>query len=416
MLAVLFWTNIIYLNRYHFKDSPQKDTGDIMKKRIMGSILPVLLLSLIQPMLCTGPYDMVWTCEPRTDGIVNIKIVISAQEGWDTYSIGWLPEESWIRNVKAFIYGSSEPLGAKVQHDSETNSQKIVVTFNDATTEGLKFVVEFEICDYVIEEDEKTFIFEWYFRTDTENNHWIAIVLPKDAELLEVDEKAPRTVDETGSTILYYEGESWSGHFFGISVTFSSTGELYKGLAENYRERGQLEQALSYYRKAVSFYARYTLYGKDKTQFLAEIKDNMSAVQKIQADAVFQEGTDAFNKREYTEAKLKYEEAQNLYKFIKDTEREAACTEMVNQCIRIGEVEKEADELFEQGVTYYENQVYTEAVKSFTKARAMYEEIGDTAKVTACDEWILTCDEAAESGVFFCILGIIIVLFWKKYS
>ena len=359
---------------------------------------------------------MEWTFEPRTDGVVTVRIVIFAQEGWDTYSIGWLPEESWIRNVKAFIYGSSEPLGAKVQHDSETNSQKIVVTFNDATTEGLKFVVEFEICDYVIEEDEKTFIFEWYFRTDTENNHWIAIVLPKDAELLEVDEKAPRTVDETGPIMVYYEGESRSGTFFGVSVTFSSTGKLYKGLAENYRERGQLEQALSYYQKAVSFYARYDLYGKDKPQVLAEVKDNMSAVQRIQADAVFQEGTDAFNEREYTEAKLKYEEAQDLYTFIKDTEREAACTEMINQCIRIGEVKKEADELLEQGITYYEKQVYTEAAKNFDKARIMYEEIGDTDKVTECDEWILTCDEAAESGVFFCILGILIVLFWKKYS
>jgi hypothetical protein len=407
---------LYYLNRYYFKEGPRKDTGDIMKKRIMGSILPVLLLSLIQPMHCTGPYDMVWTFEPRTDGVVNVRTVISAQEGWDTYYIGWLPEESWIRNVKAYIYGSSEPLDAKVQHDSETNSQKIVVTFNEATTEGLKFVVEFEICDHLIEEEEKKFIFEWYFRTDTENNHWIVVILPKDAELLEVDEKAPRTVDETGQVMLYYEGESWSGHFFGVSITFSSTGKVYKGLAENYRERGQLEQALSYYRKAVSFYARYDLYGKDKTQFLAEVKDNMSAVQKIQADAAFQEGTDAFNKREYTEAKLKYEEAQNLYTFIKDTEGEAACTDMINQCIRIGEVKKEAGELFEQGVTYYEKQVYTEAAKSFNKARTMYGEIGDTNKVSECDQWILTCDEAAGSGVFFCILGILIVLFWKKYS
>ncbi|MBU7010314.1 MAG: hypothetical protein HXS46_06450 [Theionarchaea archaeon] len=277
------------------------------------------------------------------------------------------------------------------------------------------YVMEFDLYDYMEEEKEKTFIFEWYWSTEKPKSHTAVVFLPTDAELLEVAYAIPRKVEETDRVAVYYEGESTPSQSFRFQLTFSSTGKGYVKLAERYKETGQYDLAISYYQKAKSFYNRFTLYRKDKSAILKELQDNIFAIQEIQADTMFQGAMNTFQHKNYEEARAQFEQTQTLYRILKNGEREAACQEMIAECERMEQLKKEADNLFELGRSQYEAEQYEKAKESFVQAKEKYEEQEDTDKVAECDQWIVTCDEA-EVGTGLCILGILVILLWKKYS
>ena len=374
----------------------------------------VVLASLIPPVLCTEQATE-WTFEPHTDRSVSVKTVISLGENYTSYEITGLSGELWIRNLKTYEYESRKSIESEVIYDSGTDTQSVALTFDEPTPENFKFVLEFDASDLLKEEEEKTFIFYWDFGSQVDRLNSAVVILPKDAELLEVEYETPKKVEENEQVYVYYEGISGPSARFRFQLTFSSSGKGYIRLGDRYEESGQYDQAISNYQKAKSFYSRFDLYKKDKSKILGELQDHIFAIQKIQADSEFEKGMDAFDQKDYTKAESYFEKAESLYKILKDTQGEALCQEMISECEEIEELKKEADTLFEQGETQYGAENYEGAKESFTQARSKYEELGDTEKVSECDGWITKCEEA-DVGILLCVLGIFAVLLWRKHS
>lgn len=382
------------------------------KKKSLG-ILILVLVSLIYPASCTEE-TIEWTFEPHTDRSCHIKAVVTLGENYIFYEITGFSRDMWIKNLKTYEYESGESITGEVVYDSETDTQSVALTFDEPTPEDFTCVLEFDTLDFLNEEEEKTFTLFWNFGSGDDILNTAVVILPKDAELLEVEHKNPQKVEENEHVHVYYQGVSGPGTRFKFELTFSASGKGYIRLAERYEEAGQYDQALSNYQKATSFYSRFDLYKKDKPTILAELQDRMYAIQKLQADSVFGKGMDAFTKKDYKKAKSYFEEAESVYTIGGDAQGEAACQEMISECERIEELKKEADILFEQGKTQYEAESYEEAKDSFTHAKSKYEELGDAQKMVECEEWIVKCEEA-DLGMLLCVLGILVVLLWRKH-
>ena len=402
------------MNRKEFKHTRVKGSGDVMQKSL-GVVIIVLFVSLIQPLFCAEEEAIEWTFEPHTDRSVHIKAVFLLGENYVSYEIVGLSRELWIKNLKTYEYDTKKSIESEVVYDSETDTQSVALTFDEPTPENFRFVLEFDASDFLREEEEKTFIFHWNFGSEADKFNSAVVVLPKDAELLEAEYKTPKKVEENEQVYVYYEGVSGPSKRFEFQLTFSSSGKGYIRLGERYEESEQYDQAISNYQKAKSFYNRFDLYKKDKPKILGELKDRIYAIQKMQADSEFEKGTDAFEQKDYKKAKSHFEKAESLYTIVKDTQGEASCQEMIGECEKMEELKREADTLFEQGKTQYEAENYEEAKESFSQAKNKYEELEDTEKVSECDEWITKCEEA-DLGLVFCILGIFIVLLWRRYS
>ncbi len=336
-----------------------------MSKKLLALVVVLWVLCAI-PLLCSDFQDSTeWTIEPHTDRSVHVKAVSTIREDVISEKITGLQREWWIKNLRVYAYQSGEPIEHEIQYDSDTDTQIIALTFSEPTPQGFVYVIEFDLYDYMEEEEEKTFILKWYWSTDEQRSHTAVVFLPADAELLEVKYRAPRNVEETDQVAVYYEGESNTSQSFRFQLTFSSTGKGYVKLAGRYKETGQYDLAISYYQKAKSFYNRFTLYRKDKSAILKELQDNIFAIQEIQAGTMFQDATDTFQQKNYEEAQEQFEQAQALYKILKNGEGEAACEEMIAECERMEQLKEEADNLFELGKSQYEAEQYEKSKREF---------------------------------------------------
>jgi hypothetical protein len=214
-----------------------------------------------------------------------VKAVSTMVEGTDSYKIVGLSSELWIKNLNTYELESRKAIESTVQYDSETDTQSIIMEFDEPTPEDFKVVIELDAAEHLSEEAEKTFIFGWDFGSDREKFHTALVILPKDTELLEVQHTNPKKVEEKEQVMIYYEGISGPGYTFQFQVTFSASGKNYIQLAEIYEEAQQHDQAISQYQMAKSFYNRFNLYKKDKSAILGELQEKIFAIQKTQADS-----------------------------------------------------------------------------------------------------------------------------------
>ncbi|MBU7045900.1 MAG: hypothetical protein HXS54_05635, partial [Theionarchaea archaeon] len=127
--------------------------------RKMGIVI-VLMVSLA-PFIDCGqkPADIEWTFEPHADRSLSVKAVCAMTEGTTTYRIIGLSSELWIKNLKTYELESRKDLESTVQYDSETDTQSIIIEFDEPTPEDFKVVMEFDAADHLSEEAEKTFVF-----------------------------------------------------------------------------------------------------------------------------------------------------------------------------------------------------------------------------------------------------------------
>ncbi len=390
--------------------------GDNMKKKLGVMAILFLILSLHQLGCQEDTPGMEWTFEPHTDRSVHVKAVISIGEDIVSYAMTGISREYWIKNLTAYEYESRKSISSEIQYDSATDTQTIMLTFKDPTPEGFKCAIEFDLFDFLEEEEDKVFIFEWIFGTDEERPHTAVVYLPKDAELLEVEYLTPVEVEvEKEPQIIHYEGKSGSSAAFRFLLVFSSSGKNYVNLAERYEESGQYDQAISYCQKAKSFYNRFDLYGRSKSELVGDLQERIFAMQEIQADTAFEEAVNMVDQGEYEKAKSQFVTAESLYRVLKDTEKESQCSAMITECEEMEELKKEAERLFEQGKTQYGAEQYEEAKESFTQAKPKFEELEDAGRVAECEEWITKCDEAG-LGIGLCILGVLLGLLLKKHN
>jgi hypothetical protein len=48
--------------------------------------------------------------------------------------------------------------------------------------------------------------------------------------------------------------------------------------------------------------------------------------------------------------------------------------------------------LFEEGITFYEQQEYVEAIGKFDEARILFSQVQDQEKIEECENWVATCE------------------------
>ncbi|KYK36342.1 MAG: hypothetical protein AYK19_00955 [Theionarchaea archaeon DG-70-1] len=388
-----------------------------MKKtlRITAILLLFLLLPLNQQIFCEEDTpDISWKFEPRTDRSVHVEAVVLLRKSTYPYKFLEVSREIWVRNVKAYEYESKDPIEHNIYYDSETNKRVIMLLFSKSVPEPFTFGIEFDLMDFMEEEKDKAFIFEWSYRSEEEESHTGVVTLPKGAELLELRYLEPTKVEEGEQVIIYYEGKSKKHNDFTFLLVFSSSGREYVKMAKRYEESGDIDLALSYYQKAKSLYGRYNLISKTNPEILGELWEKICALQEIQADSAFKRAMEAFEQGNYRKAKPQFENLLNQYRILKDTERESKCREMITACEKMQRF-KDAETLLEKGKNQFETFKYPWAKKSFIQARDEFEELRDAEKVSECEEWLHNVEVVYER-ILLCILGIVAILLalWEK--
>ena len=78
---------------------------------------------------------------------------------------------------------------------------------------------------------------------------------------------------------------------------------------------------------------------------------------------------------------------------------------------------KKAETLLEQGKKQYKSFKYPSATKSFFQAKTKFEELGNTEKVSECEEWLHKI-EAVYQTMLVCILGIVVLslVLWRRFT
>jgi len=95
----------------------------------------------------------------------------------------------------------------------------------------------------------------------------------------------------------------------------------------------------------------------------------------------------------------------NVFTYIKqipeEKEEEEKEEEKEEEVVDIEAKKTEADSLYKQGGSLFNNKNYTEAKAKFTQAKSLYEEIGDTEKVKICDQFISKAYKGINGDKYF---------------
>jgi hypothetical protein len=84
-----------------------------------------------------------------------------------------------------------------------------------------------------------------------------------------------------------------------------------------------------------------------------------------------------------------------MYKSVGNTEKGETCQEYIDQCttkLEEADLKSEADELFNEAVTYMDQEQYEQAKTTFQEALVKYEELGDQSRAETCTQNIALCD------------------------
>ncbi|MGC1123349.1 MAG: DUF4350 domain-containing protein [Candidatus Methanofastidiosia archaeon] len=142
----------------------------------------------------------------------------------------------------------------------------------------------------------------------------------------------------------------------------------------------------------------------------------------LEADQIFDSAESLFENREYEKAIPEYEKARSLYTEIEHTERSDACRTRITESNEFLALRHEAVTLFSQAEEALNQKsgmfdvTGIEMARSlFEQSRKKWEEFGDPAQVTACEEKITLCNsEIAHKGqtkmlVIVAVVAIIVV-------
>ena len=143
-------------------------------------------------------------------------------------------------------------------------------------------------------------------------------------------------------------------------------------------------------------------------------EERITEAKETEADALFSETQRLFNGGDYEGAQETFKEAQNMYAILGNNEKARECQDYIDQCASLLEEEKlrkEAEELFNKGIAYFEQQQYDIAKTTFELALLAFTQLGDEEKIEECNKWIASCEEALappEEG--FCLGAAVITL------
>ncbi|MGD2247048.1 MAG: SHOCT domain-containing protein [Candidatus Methanofastidiosia archaeon] len=109
------------------------------------------------------------------------------------------------------------------------------------------------------------------------------------------------------------------------------------------------------------------------------------------------EGYTYFNQKEYSQAKLKFDQAKEIYQNVEDNEKIAEMQSMILKCDK----GLEAADLYTEGMDSYQNGDYEVGKNKFQESKSLYNELEDTAGAEHAQKMILKCDKGLEAAVFY---------------
>ena len=117
------------------------------------------------------------------------------------------------------------------------------------------------------------------------------------------------------------------------------------------------------------------------------------AVRKVdttEADELAIEGNTYFSQGKYSQAKSKFEEALEIYLEADTREKVAEMQDMIDECDK----GLDADAVFQNGMEYYDREEYNTALTEFEQSKLLYSELGDSRRSSEAQVWIETCYKA----------------------
>jgi tetratricopeptide (TPR) repeat protein len=377
----------------------------------------------------------VWNFDINQSGTVHVEIefhifaVPFKMTAWElSYDRKW---EDKMVNIKAY-----EETGEDLKVEMKKYSETIQYFYRfrpRSAGEDAVFTVEYDLEDGLVEIVEGVSYFEFWW-TSGENFMYIStdVNLPSGSEVLLVSELEPQEVSGKPKPIIHFEGKTKGmGVRNGFGVAFSDVGKSSNEKGDRAFNAGRYEEALSYYEEALSFYESIgSFYGKGSntyfeqlsgdldvliqptymgfpsvsayTQVLEDLRDKKDVCQEKmeeetgQADTLFDEGKEFFEQNEYEKALEAFEGAQKLYQAQEQSEKVDLCQQYIDMCTEVLEESQkrsEADALFQEGVSYFEQEEYGLAKEKFEGALSLYEELDDEEKVQECRDRIASCEE-----------------------
>lgn len=358
-----------------------------------------------------------WILEPKVDGSVHIewKVAICCEEMRFTTTWG---KGRPIKNVEVRDANTGESLEATLA--DEGNIISLHIELGEKGKSGYQFIVELDRFNSVKEENE-AYYFDFGYSGRIE--HAITIVLPEGheffyADFLDVEEVTTRA----NRVSVLFEEVSHEEEQFDVGICFSNTGTQLLRKAESDFRNGQYSDAEEAYEDAIDFYSQIsTLYERNKDEFLAELKEkateckNLAEEERIErnmqfAEEKFEEAMAAYNNEDYKSAKALFMEAQSQYTSVNNSAKVSECQDYIDTCTHYMEQAQsraDAEALFNEGVTYFQQEQYEEAKTKFEEALALFTELGDEKKIEECKEWIASCEE---EGKGFCLGTVMISL------
>jgi tetratricopeptide (TPR) repeat protein len=353
-------------------------------------------------------YD--WELRPETDSTLNIKVKVTLGSARPWFGIS-APIFAPIFDMKAWEADSGEKI--KVSEKKEGDRMIYTVEIPGWQGKGYEFYWEFNLLFSVWENPDDVYSFEWSWRSEeSETTHTATVILPKKHEFLFSDYIEPTEVSSSmGKVSVAFSEEREPDEPFEIGVTFSKKGVQLLEKAESNFRLGRYSEAKEFYQDAIDFYSQFDeLYDKDPRSFLADLRSKVSECDvKAEEEADLQSQQEAeeklnearalFDAGDYAKAQPIFQQAQNMYLSAGNSEKADECQSYIDQCKQFAaktEAGIEADSLFDEGVSLFEQQQYPEAKTKFEEALAKYKELQDEDKIKECEEWIASCEEQAQ--------------------
>ena len=115
-----------------------------------------------------------------------------------------------------------------------------------------------------------------------------------------------------------------------------------------------------------------------------------------EADTLSSEGYILFSQREYSLAKLKFEEALSIYSDANVIEKISEMQEMIEKCIK----GLDAEVAYQKGTEYHEKGEYENALAEFQESKLLYDEIEDTIGYQQAQSMIDICNNVIDATGF----------------
>lgn len=141
--------------------------------------------------------------------------------------------------------------------------------------------------------------------------------------------------------------------------------------------------AMDYFDYAADMYMKLKLQNK-----FEDVLDWIKKTQLAMAGKGVEQGKLELESRAYMKALMRFRNAKETYTFYKEEQKAQETDELIKKAEELEAKSQEAYKAFSDGENAFVTGKYDEARENFTKARAMYQELGFQDMITECDTYL----------------------------